>query len=125
VTRSVPEWIGATDDAVIPPRVKVRLFEATGGCCEECRVRIRPGSGPEFDHRKPLIAGGENRETNLQVLCIPCHRAKTKADVAEKALSYRKRAKHLGVLSKGRPMPGSRSSEWKKTLSGEWVRRDR
>jgi 5-methylcytosine-specific restriction protein A len=33
MTREVPEWIGATDDAAIPARVRVRVFERYEGRC--------------------------------------------------------------------------------------------
>ena len=31
MTRSVPKWIGKTDDAMPPPRVRLRIFEAYNG----------------------------------------------------------------------------------------------
>ena len=34
------------------------------------------------DHIRPLELGGSNEDNNLQVLCIPCHKLKTKADMA-------------------------------------------
>ena len=100
MSRKVEEWIGKTDDTPLPPRVRVRLFDADGGRCAECGIQIRPGNGPAYDHIKALINGGENRETNFQVLCIPCHSSKTAVDVAEKSTVYEKRAKHLGAKVK-------------------------
>ena len=95
--REVSEWIGATDDTAIPARVKVRAFDRCSGRCCECGVVIAGAVRPEFDHVVSLINGGENRESNLQLLCVPCHSLKTKSDVAEKATTYRKRAKHIGL----------------------------
>lgn len=117
MSRSVDEWIGKTDDTPLPPRVRVRLFDAAGGCCAECGIQIRPGNGPAYDHIIALINGGQNRETNFQVLCIPCHSAKTAVDVAEKSAVYEKKAKHLGAKPK-RPW-----SKWKKKMNGQVVPR--
>ena len=46
----------------------------------------------EADHIVPLIAGGENRESNLRTLLAAHHKTKTAADVAE-----RKRLNRLGL----------------------------
>ena len=108
MSRKVEEWIGKTDDTPLPPRVRVRLFDAAGGRCAHCGISIRPGNGPQYDHIVALINGGENRESNFQVLCIPCHSAKTAVDVAEKSRIYEKKAKHLGAKPKRPWHPGFR-----------------
>lgn len=97
--RTVDEWIGATDDSAIPARVKVRVFNKFGGRCAACTGSIVGKLRPAYDHHIAIINGGRNAESNLQLLCVPCHALKTKADVAEKATTYRKRAKHLGVFA--------------------------
>lgn len=95
--RSTDEWIGENDDSPIPARVKVRVFTACGGACSSCTLLIVGKLRPAYDHMQALINGGANRESNLQLLCVPCHSLKTKADVAEKSTTYRKRAKHIGI----------------------------
>jgi len=122
MSRSLSEWIGATPDTAIPPRIKVRLFEAAGKCCQSCQRPLRGGDRPEYDHRVALINGGQNRESNLQVLCSWCHGEKTGRDVGQKSASYRKRTKHYGIKRPSR-MPGSRDSKWKRTLDGRTVLR--
>lgn len=119
MARTTPEWIGDTDNSAIPPRVKVRLFEAAEGRCQNCGVQIRPGNGPEYDHIKALVNGGENKESNLQVLCRACHGAKTKGDVAEKSAVARVKAKHIGAKVKKPWHPGLR-----KRMDGTVVRVD-
>jgi 5-methylcytosine-specific restriction endonuclease McrA len=37
--------------------------------------------GAELDHILPLYKGGDNRDENLQMLCIECHRKKTAEDL--------------------------------------------
>lgn len=99
--RELPEWIGATDDEHVPNRVRIRVFDAFKGICAgECGGKIR--GAWEIDHIVALINGGENRESNLQPLCVECHAVKTSGDLAEKSKTYRIRAKHLGLLIKPR-----------------------
>lgn len=106
MTRATDEWIGKTDDAQIPDRVKVRVFGK--GVCVDCGRKLRPGHWA-CDHIKALVNGGEHRETNLQPLCSsPCHWRKTRADVAEKSDVYAKRKKDIGLGRAKRTIPGRR-----------------
>src|SRR6185437_3282840 len=93
MTRSVPEWIAKSDDAPIPPRVKFRIFERDRGRCHISGRLIRAGEAWDADHIVALCNGGEHRESNLAPALADKHREKTKTDVAEKATTYRKRAK--------------------------------
>jgi 5-methylcytosine-specific restriction protein A len=97
MTRTVEEWIATHDDQAIPARVKIRVFDRAGGVCPECTLPIVGKLRPAYDHIQALINGGQHREANLQLLCVPCHAVKTKADVAEKSVTARIRAKHLGI----------------------------
>jgi 5-methylcytosine-specific restriction enzyme A len=105
MTRSVPEWIGKTDDTQAPLRVRVRVFEREGGCCHRCHRRIWPGEGWTLEHLTAIINGGANRENNLGVTCDWCLPAKNAEDVAEKSRVARKKAKHVGAKKPGRKMP--------------------
>jgi 5-methylcytosine-specific restriction endonuclease McrA len=95
--RTLSEWIGATPDTPIPPRVRLRVFEAHGGVCHISGRKIRAGEKWEADHVIALINGGENRESNLAPALSDKHKAKTAADVRQKADVARKRQKHLGI----------------------------
>lgn len=97
MSRSVPEWIGKTADAAIPPRVRLRVFEAHGGICHISGRRIQAGEPWDCDHVVALINGGENRESNLAPAIRDKHREKTAQDVAIKSRDTRKRAKSLGI----------------------------
>lgn len=99
MSRSVPEWIGSSQDASVPPRVRVRVFERHNGICHISGRKIRPGELWECDHVVALINGGEHRESNLAPALKDKHREKTKEDVAEKAIVARKRAKSIGVAN--------------------------
>lgn len=105
--RAVPEWIGKTPDTAIPPRVKLRVHHNAEGMCAKCGLEATPG---EYDHTIPIVLGGENRESNLQLLCVPCHKIKTKLDVKIKAKVARVRKKRLGI-TKSRQQIKSRGFE--------------
>lgn len=121
MSRSVEEWIGKTDDAAIPPRVRVRVFDRFGGICQLTGRKIRPGDAWDLDHIVALINGGQHRESNLQPALRDKHRAKTKEDVALKSKAAKRRKKHL-LRTKSR-FPCSRDSDRKKKLNGEVVAR--
>ncbi|WP_341893795.1 HNH endonuclease signature motif containing protein [Ferrovibrio terrae] len=122
--RSVEEWVGKTDDTPVPPRVRLRVFEAMKGRCGICGRKVQAGDKWTCEHVKALINGGENREDNLGVTCSWCLPGKNADDVAEKSTTYRKRSKHAGIKKKSsRPLPGSKDSPWKQTLGNGWMRR--
>ena len=116
--RSVTEWHGDTDDTPIPSRVKVRIFEQYKGQCCICGLSIRGRLLPAYDHRISLINGGENRESNIQLLCTECHKVKTRSDVREKSMVYRKKAKHLGIYKSKHKIPGSKGSGFRRKMDG-------
>jgi 5-methylcytosine-specific restriction endonuclease McrA len=113
--RAVPEWIGKTPDTRPPPRVLARIFEREGGVCHISGRKIQPGERWQADHKIALVNGGENKESNLFPALIEPHKAKTRADVAEKKTIARKRAKHIGAIApkaaiKSRVRPSSRKA---------------
>lgn len=106
MARALPEWIGKTPDTKVPPRVRARIFEREGGICHLSGRKITPSDKWDLDHKVALINGGEHRETNLFPAIRDKHREKTREDVAEKAVSARKRQKHIGI----RKQPTMRSA---------------
>ena len=66
--------------------------------------------------------GGGGRHANLQVLCAPCHGAKTQTeDLPRIAKSKRVQARHLGAWRPTSTIPGSRRSGWKRKMDGTIV----
>jgi 5-methylcytosine-specific restriction enzyme A len=120
--RSVDEWIGATPDTPVPPRVRLRVWEAKEGRCHRCGRKITAGEKWTCEHVRALINGGQNREKNLDVTCSWCLPDKNAEDVAEKSRAYRKRAKHAGIRKPSR-FACSRDSRWKKRIDGTVVER--
>jgi 5-methylcytosine-specific restriction endonuclease McrA len=96
------------------------VFEKFKGICAECGGKIAEKRWV-CDHRLAIINGGENREDNLGPIHSTCDKTKTAADVAIKAKTARVKLKHLGIKKrKGRPMPGSRDSGFKRKIGGGW-----
>lgn len=120
--RTVDEWIGATDDTPVPPRVKLRVFERAQGICHIAKRKIRPGEPWDAEHVIAIINGGENRESNLAPALRAKHPEKTARDMAEKSRNYRKRKSNLGIKKRS-TFACSRDSGFKKKIGGEVVRR--
>lgn len=97
MSRTVPEWKGRDDDQRVPDYVKDRIANRAELRCRTCGRTVGAKLRAEFDHVIPLILGGENRESNIQLLCSECHAGKTKLDVKLKAKVARVRKKHLGI----------------------------
>lgn len=98
MSRTVDMWRGATDDAAIPPRVRLRVFERHEGKCWVSGRKIMPGDAWDVDHKVALINGGAHEEINLAPILRDVHRNKTADDVKAKSKVARVRAKHLGVF---------------------------
>ena len=54
------------------------LYEQQGGRCEACRKKFSPKGKGTFhvDHMLPLVLGGSNDRSNLQLLCPTCNKRK-------------------------------------------------
>lgn len=122
MSRSVPEWVGKTDDEPFPERVRQRILIRFGRRCAMCGVEIVGRF--TCDHKIALINGGENRESNGQPLCLKvCTKLKDAADQAEKSKTAAMRKTLYGKARKSRPMNGARASPWKQNMDGTWERR--
>jgi 5-methylcytosine-specific restriction enzyme A len=97
MSRATKEWVGKTPDSKIPPRVRLRIFEAHGGVCHLSGRKIAAGELWDIDHIIALINGGLHRESNLAPALRDKHREKTADDVAEKAKVARKAKANLGL----------------------------
>lgn len=122
VPRSIPEWIGKTPDTPIPPRVKLRIWDRDKGLCQICGNRPFPIA--EYDHKDRIKDGGEHRESNIRLVCQPCHKRKSASERKVGKKVDRTRKKHMGISKpKGRPLPGTKASGWKQKIDGTWERR--
>ena len=104
---------------------RLSLFLKRKSTCAGCSQKMEAGKVWDIDHILPLALGGAIEPDNLQILCRPCHRAKTtQSDVPRLAKTKRLKARHLGARApSSRPIPGSRHSPWKRKMDGTVVRR--
>lgn len=95
--RTVDEWIGKTADTRPPKSVIDRLFLRQAGRCALSGRKIGAGATTHADHIVPLKDGGQNRESNLQLVLADAHREKTADENADRAKERRIRLKHAGL----------------------------
>lgn len=119
MTRALPEWIGSTDDAMPPPRVRLRIFQAHGGRCYRSGRAIRAGDKWALDHVLAIINGGENRERNLAPILEESHKEKNEEDMDTKSKTYRMARNDAGLKPKGRGW----NTKLKRKMNGEVVAR--
>ncbi|WP_054910471.1 HNH endonuclease [Pseudomonas sp. NBRC 111135] len=62
-------------------RVWTKAMAFCAGCGRTCDY-----NSWNMDHIIPLWKGGDDLESNMQVLCIPCHADKTAKEAAERAM---------------------------------------
>lgn len=107
-------------------RTRRAAFERADGRCEECHQPVGiVGWDVRYDHAVPDWLGGKNDLDNCTCLCIGCHSEKTRLiDVPRIAKTKRLEAERLhGKKPSRQPMPGSRRTKWKRTMSGKTVLR--
>ncbi len=113
--RSIPEWIGKTDDTKVPDRVKLRIFDAHKGICWLSKQKIHVGDDVDYHHKKGLKEGGENRESNIVPVLRVHHKIENKRQQAVKKKVDATRKKHLGITKPKQKIqsPGFQSSRKK------------
>lgn len=60
---------------------RLRKWVEADGCCAKCGRLTNYPDGFQLDHIKALVNGGEDKEDQTQVLCLPCHETKTNQDL--------------------------------------------
>ena len=95
--RQVAEWVGSSDDAPIPDRVKLRIWSREQGRCHLSGKKILPGDKYEFEHIHALSLGGQHRESNIALALYGPHKIKSAEDRALQAKSDRIRKRHAGI----------------------------
>ncbi len=110
----------------ISTRERIDIFQRNDGRCHLCGGRIDAGQAWEVSHDTPLEMGGADEGDNLKPAHAKCHRIHTATvDVPQIRKAQRREAKHIGAKAPSRnPLPGSKSSPWKRTFSKGWVPRD-
>lgn len=80
-----------------------QAYRCAGRDCST-NLRIWPF---EVDHVIPLWMGGADEPSNMEALCLPCHKVKTAADAKARAKAKRLHLKDTGQWPKAkRPIRG-------------------
>jgi len=108
------------------PSRRARIFQAHSGTCHICGGRI-DGTRErwEVEHIVPYALTRDDSDENLAPAHERCHAKKTPEDVTRIAKAKRGNRKHTGAHRPKSTLPGSRVGEWKRKVTGEWVRRDK
>mgnify|MGYP003386814677 CR=1 FL=1 len=103
---------------------KLKMFiEHEGKCCI-CGLKIDGVKQAWDEHVDPLWRDGTNEMQNRRPAHIACARGKTADEATERNKGQRIAEKHFGAKErKGRPMPGTKASGWKRKINGETVKR--
>lgn len=83
---------------------RLRLINRYGPICRRC-LGIFPLQYLERDHIVPLHNGGTSHPSNIQLLCIPCHKEKTIEENRELSAKARKDSLVESMLYKLTRMP--------------------
>ena len=104
-------------------KTKLEAWKRCEGFCE-CGCQQKIIGIPEYDHIiEDAIDGGNDLE-NCMVMSKKCHALKTKERRPEIDKTRRISEKNAGVRKrKGRPIPGSKASGWRKKMDGTAERR--
>lgn len=70
-------WAGVQD--------RNRIRSRDGGECQACKRKGLVRLGGPVDHIIPLWEGGTDADSNKELLCVPCHDAKTALEAARRA----------------------------------------
>lgn len=106
-------------------RDRLKVFQAAGGVCHLCGLKIDAGQEWDVSHELALAIGGADDFSNMLPAHRRCHRQHTATvDAPRIAKTKRQHAMHIGAKPPSRnPLPGGKSSPWKRKVTGEWVRR--
>ena len=106
---------------------RAQIFLDREGKCHVCERKLRSGDRWQLDHIIALEVGGTDAPDNLAPCCDWCHKGKTAEDHKKAAKGRAISVAHIIPPSqrqkKGRPIPGSKRSGFKKKMNGEVVRR--
>lgn len=102
MARSRPEWFGKTDDSMPGIHVLLDLYTSQNGICacpDNCGLVMNLDRDEiDCDHKIPLKDGGENRQSNLQLMFRAHHRKKTSGENVARGKERQHKAKAFTVI---------------------------
>lgn len=77
--------------------MRKRVRSLACGMCQQCNANGKTKAGDEVDHIVPVARGGDERLTNLTLLCRECHHYKTRQERMMSVDEIRDTWGHLAV----------------------------
>lgn len=103
-------------------KVKAQAFLRAQNKCEGCGGNIKHKT-VNYDHDLPDDLGGDPTLENCKVLCVACHKEKTRTvDMPRIAKGRRIRKREMGIKKRSM-FACARDKKWKKKVTGEVVAR--
>ena len=84
---------------------KLAEWESAGGCCRECSAPVIAAHQGEYDHIIPTSVGGDGSLKNCRLLCVRCHKRKTKKDRKEIDKTRRIVKRASGLVKRKKKIP--------------------
>lgn len=110
-----PSWTAAQ---------RLKIFLANDGRCHLCTRKIAQGDDWIVEHPKARGLQGSDHIQDMKPAHVDCHKPKTAAEIAIMRKADRMGKAHLGIKRrKGKPIPGSRASRFKRRIDGSVVLR--
>lgn len=101
----------------LSPLQRLKVFEAAGGRCHLCEMRIQVGQPWDVEHVRPLALDGADNAANMRPAHKDCHATKTKADAASWSKAKRMKARHIGIKKPSRfPKPPAGYNYWTRRI---------
>ena len=94
--RAVKEWVGKRPESMPGKLVKLRIYAKQNGLCAcgcTTMLDLNRENSIHCDHIKPLADGGENIESNLQLMHAEHHVEKTKVENSQRSEARRHQAR--------------------------------
>lgn len=79
---------------------RARIFEAHGGVCELCRLKIAAGETYDIEHRIPWAISHDDSDPNLYPAHKTCHAAKTAGQDAPTIAKVKRMAGETGQAAR-------------------------
>lgn len=103
------------DRRALTQKERTEMFVAQKGKCGCCGRKLQRGQY-HADHKQALEHGGDNDLGNIWLICLDCHKAKTRKD--HQARAKGDRISVGGRQRSGPPLPGTRASGIRKRMNG-------
>ena len=121
-TRANERRIRPTERVPWPRGLKRKLMRRQNNTCAYCGHR-RISSSMEIDHITPVVRGGSNDESNLQVICRPCNMRKGIQTDEEFRTRYARLVPQRRLTPPGRRISQSEfTAETRRTIQTDTVR---